>query len=119
MESSSPVVPFRFYTFEIDQISYGHAFDHPEKLAGIEREAELTRQFHSWLEMYFPGAFEQGKVTRIAFTDRFRRARPEEHDGGGPPHEVLPIGGLAKGVSSHSPADWTAYYPVFEGICWV
>ena len=116
MESSA-VVPFRFYTFEIAQTSYGHAFDHPE-FSGIEREADLTRRFHSWLEIYFPGAFEQGRVMRIAFTDRFRRARPEEKESG-PPQEVLPVKAVNKGGASHSHAEWAAYYPVFEGICWV
>ena len=88
---SSSVHPFRLFTFEVDGVPHTKAFDHPVDTGGRTRDAELNHQFHAWLESFRPGYFDAGRVSRIAFTDRFRKspfetdslrhpARPESAD---------------------------------------
>jgi hypothetical protein len=81
---SSPVHPYRFFTFDVDGIHCSKAFDHPPATTG-NLDHDLNRDFHAWLESRLPGYFAVGRVSRIAFTDRFRKT---SH--GDPPPESLP-----------------------------
>jgi hypothetical protein len=68
MPASPP--PLRVYACYIDEVLHTHNFPHPD-LDGVELEQELNRQFHAWLEMTAPGAYEAGRVSRIEFSDMF------------------------------------------------
>jgi hypothetical protein len=71
---SSPVYPYRLFTFEVDGVPHSKAFDHPATAGHGALDAELNREFHAWLESVRPGYFDAGRVHRIAFTDRIRHA---------------------------------------------
>ena len=60
--------PLRVYTCYIDGVLHTQPFPHGE-LQSLALEAELNRQFHEWLEMTAPKAYEEGRVTGIRFAD--------------------------------------------------
>ena len=71
---SSPVYPFRLFSFEVDGNPHSKGFDHPAGVSPGALDAELNREFHAWLESVRPGYFNAGRILRIAFTDRIRHA---------------------------------------------
>ena len=76
--------PLRVYTFYLDGILKTHPFSIGD-WGPAELDPELNRQFHEWLEMTAPGAFDCGRITRIRFADL--------NGGVVPPAELLPGAG--------------------------
>jgi hypothetical protein len=61
--------PTRVYTCLIDGKPFSEFFLHPAGLEANELSRDLNRQFHEWLEKVAPGAFAEGRVSGIGFSD--------------------------------------------------
>src|SRR5688572_168273 len=73
--NSTPVHPFRIYTMQVEGETHVRAFAHPEGVTGHALDCVLHERFQSWLDLAFPEHAEKRRVSKIAFTDRFRPAR--------------------------------------------
>ncbi len=68
MPAEPPPPPLRVYSCYIDGVLHTQPFPHGE-VETADRELELNRRFHEWLEMTAPGAHGEGRVKGIRFAD--------------------------------------------------
>ena len=60
--------PLRVYALYLDGVLLTNSLAHGDD-TGPDLDQKLNHQFHAWLEMTAPGAYEAGRVTGIRFAD--------------------------------------------------